>query len=640
MTYINGVRGVISTNNKFPTTAAPETTTIASGATYSGTGDDVSNYSEIVVFVYSTLDSEGSGLSLEFSTDNSNWDKTIKYTIEKGLSRTLSTPVFAQYFRVIYTNGTVGTTTLRLQVIYHTTKSITSLNEAGNINVNVSNNTSSFGELYGVQLRPMVEMDFIYGINSNQVNTVIKGSGSEVVASTTNRSHLEITAGSSDNSSAQLSSIDIANYRPGQGVDIRFTAIFDTPINNSEQIIGVGSEDDGYFFGYNGSNFGLLKRFGGKRRIEKIIFSGVASATDTVELTLDDVTTDIKITTGLNLPNTAYEFSNGGVEPSINFADFGEGWETRVNGNSVYFIALTAGVRNGAYNYDHRDSGLTAQLSTDLSGNPASDVWILSTSWNVDKADGASILPAIDFQKGNVYRITYQSLGYGSINYYIENPINGLFQLVHQIGYSNTETNASIANPKQSLYIKSKKKTGASTDLVTMKVPSMCALLSGNYPRNYSTRNLYTRSLSLSLNADTENSIITFRNKLVYNSIQSTAKIILQSFSLTNTSSNIMLLKLYKNAVIDKGTPGVTWTDISTNSIIQYSEVQAALVSGTGIQIYGVNINKTETYFNNLFDFNISIYPGETLTITLTNLENSSITNAITVVTLNWVEDI
>lgn len=637
MTYINGVRGVVSTNNKFPTNDAPQTTTLAANASYTGTGEDVSAYAEIVVFTYSDLNSAGSGLSLEFSTDNSNWDKTVKYTTQAELSRTLSTPVFAKYFRVSYTNGSEGTATVRLQVIYHTTKSITPLNEVGDTVVNVSNSSSSFGELYAVQLQPMIELDFIYGINSNQINTVSRSTGSQIITSTTNRSHLDITAGSSDNSLAQLSSIDTANYRPGQGVDIRFTAVFNTPVSDTTQLVGVGSEDDGYFFGYNiNKQFGVLRRFGGKRRIEKISFGGIASATDTVELTLDGVTTDIKITLNKSRADAAYEISNGGLN-SINYADFGNGWETRANGNDVYFIGLTAGERNGVYNYNDNSSGLTGTITTDLGGNIASDYWFPSSEWNIDKADGTSILPSIDYTNGNVYRITYQWLGYGMINYFIENPVNGMFQPVHKIRFSNTGTNTSIANPKQHLFVQSKKSTNAPTDILTIKVPSMCALLSGNFPKNYPIRNSRTITHALSSTVDT--SIITFRNKLVFNNIQSTAKIVLDLISLSNSINKDVIITLYKNTVIDGN---IVWSEhdnVNNDSLVEYNDtINTTLVSNTGNQIFAISLIGNNNIIYNLAQNFLSIYPGETLTI-VARLESDGGTGNITV-TLNWIEDI
>lgn len=634
MTYINGVKGVVSSNNVY-------SSTLSANSTYTGTGEDVSAYSEIVVFIYSTLNSIGSGLSLEFSTDNINWDKTLKYTIQGGSSRNLSTPVFAQYFRVLYTNDSVGEATVRLQVIYHTTKSITPINEVGDTVVNISNNSSSFGELHAIQLQPLVELDFIYGINSNLIHTVSRGTGSYIISSTDNISHLEITAGSSDNSLAQISSIDIANYRPGQGIDVRFTSIFDTPVSDTTQLVGIGSEDDGYFFGYNiDKNFGILRRYGGKRHIEKLTLGSGATSTTNVIITLNNHTVNIGIISGKELSNSAYEIANGGTG-NINFANVGGGWKTIVNGNTIYFIALTSGERNGTYTFNSNGSGLVGTFVTDLVGNVSSDYWVPNTLWNVDKADGTSILPNINYNLGNVYRITYQWLGYGMINYFIENPINGMFQSVHKIRFANTGTNTSIANPKQPLFIQSKKLTNAPTDAVTIKVPSMCALLSGNFPKNYSIRNSRTRFISnFSINANIENSVIAFRNKLVFNNIQSTAKIILKSISIANISSKPLLIKLYKNVIINGN---INWTDhddINNQSLVQYNENQSTLVSNTGIQLYATTIYNTSVINNDLFNYNIGIYPGDTLTITVTNLGSGNISNSEFTVTLNWIEDI
>ncbi|HEY0891799.1 MAG TPA: hypothetical protein VGE32_02010, partial [Cellvibrio sp.] len=81
------------------------------------------------------------------------------------------------------------------------------------------------------------------------------------VTSSTNFALLQTTAAA--NSSATLTSDSRVNYYPGQGASGIFTAIFTTGVANSTQIIGLGNAQDGFFFGYNGTSFGVMNRNNG-----------------------------------------------------------------------------------------------------------------------------------------------------------------------------------------------------------------------------------------------------------------------------------------------------------------------------------------------------------------------------------------
>lgn len=103
------------------------TTPLAGDAVYTGTGVDLLSFSSISVFIDSTHDSATDGMTFEFSTDNTNWDKifTFTYTAVDG-ARVFQLPVHSQYFRIVYTNGSTLQTTFRVQtILMHTTPSQT-----------------------------------------------------------------------------------------------------------------------------------------------------------------------------------------------------------------------------------------------------------------------------------------------------------------------------------------------------------------------------------------------------------------------------------------------------------------------------------------------------------------------------------
>lgn len=117
-------------------------------------------------------------------------------------------------------------------------------------------NLSPFNDLISVTLTPLVQVDFVYGINSQQgaANIVTTGVGD------TSSGRLRLQTGVGAAGSAVYTSRRPAQYRPGQGLVWRGTALFTTGVANSFQLAGVGSPTDGYFFGFNGTAFGVAHR--------------------------------------------------------------------------------------------------------------------------------------------------------------------------------------------------------------------------------------------------------------------------------------------------------------------------------------------------------------------------------------------
>lgn len=105
---------IVSTNNS---TAA----TLLSGAVFTGTGEDVLAYSEMRVTVFSNVASASDGISIQQSSDNTNWDITDTYTIAAATGKTYVVPRQARYFRIVYTNGGTNQASFRLQTILNKT---------------------------------------------------------------------------------------------------------------------------------------------------------------------------------------------------------------------------------------------------------------------------------------------------------------------------------------------------------------------------------------------------------------------------------------------------------------------------------------------------------------------------------------
>ncbi len=115
---------------------------------------------------------------------------------------------------------------------------------------------SPFGDLIAQALTPLVQLDWVYGINTQTGVTTVVSTGTV----DTNLSRLRIQTSTSTTGSGIFQSRKPAKYRAGQGVIIRTTAAFTTGVASSTQFVGIGTDTDGYFYGFNGAAFGILYR--------------------------------------------------------------------------------------------------------------------------------------------------------------------------------------------------------------------------------------------------------------------------------------------------------------------------------------------------------------------------------------------
>lgn len=121
-------------------------------------------------------------------------------------------------------------------------------------------NLSAFGVLETAELTPVFQGDFVFGLNTQMWQTgVVSGTGATV---DTDAARLRVQSGTNSAGYAYILSRIPLRYRAGQGTVIRKTPIFTAGVANNIQLDGVGAVSsntpyDGYFFGYNGTSFGI-----------------------------------------------------------------------------------------------------------------------------------------------------------------------------------------------------------------------------------------------------------------------------------------------------------------------------------------------------------------------------------------------
>jgi hypothetical protein len=117
-------------------------------------------------------------------------------------------------------------------------------------------NLGAFGDLETMELMPLCQLSFATGLREQLLTTSTANSATVDV----NTGRLRLQTGTNAAGSAVAFSTKPVSYRPGQGITARYTPFWVGGAASSTQIAGMGNSVDGYFFGYNGTSFGICYR--------------------------------------------------------------------------------------------------------------------------------------------------------------------------------------------------------------------------------------------------------------------------------------------------------------------------------------------------------------------------------------------
>lgn len=539
MTFIPNVYGVLSSKNS-------TTTPLGIGGVFTGVADDVLDYNSVNVSIFTDQDSSIGGFTIQFSSDNTNWDFQTQKSIIVSRAQQYTIPTTSRYFRVVYTNGSVAQGVFRLQSILANGKNqnetllgsvgletfsksrligqnvdssierfrSVGVNSEGHLLTRIDGPTTAFGDLSVAQGVIQDVLSFQYNINTALMVTSVTGTGS-----VTKSSNFGLVAtGTTTGSTALLRSIRSINYIPGIGINTKFTGIFSTPVTGTTILIGYGTTSNGFFFGYNGTTFGIISR-----------------------------------------------------------------------SNSV-------------------------------------DTFIAQSTWNKDIMNGIGQSNlTLNPQFGNVYGIQLQWLGFGAINFFIENTNTGDFMIVHQIKYANTATVTSIFSPNG--YLRMEANNGATTSNVSIKSPSMSVKYES--PPNLSIGARFSSSVTGTVGANLIQSILSIRNKSTFQSVTNFVPILLNFLSISTAGNKPSSIRLIYNQTA----ASLTYADISTNqSVMETSSTIATITDGITLQSF--YLGATDSKVIDLNSTQLYLYPGDSITFAVltTNATND---NGISV---SWTE--
>lgn len=301
------------------------TTLLTNGQTYDSGIISLVGYTQVQTDV---LSNKNGNIVIDFCTDLAGSDiartLTIPYVGGSGYQM-FSAPAFTPYVRYRFTVTETGQSDfyfdtklltkalspqiLRLDAYINDAMSATvgrsivtgktegsywssvGISNLGSLDVNINEPQSAFGEILTVEPTPVVQTDFVYGLNGRLVSSNVVGSG--VVSAANGLAN--VSTSSVSNSTATLFTNRYIKYKPGQGAVGKFTALFTTGTTGTKQYAGLATPtlSDGFMFGYNGETFGIWTI---KDNVETHIpqttwntdvMSGVGGATNPSGVTLD-----------------------------------------------------------------------------------------------------------------------------------------------------------------------------------------------------------------------------------------------------------------------------------------------------------------------------------------------------------------
>ena len=409
------------------------------------------------------------------------------------------------------------------------------------------------------------------------INTLVFTTASYAGGSVTNSNGMAIvSSGTGITGSGDVSLRRNLKYRPGMGSLVRLTALFDTAVANNVQLAGVGNGECGYYFGYNNTNFGIFHQETSQKEIRRLTItpSGVAAG-QTLTITLNGATQTIVIPSAASTSANAISYL---VAASASYAGVGVGWHTCVNNGTVDFVSSRPNNYTGSYSITSTGT-ITGVFSTIKSGTTGSTTFITQSSWNIDRVDGgASGGPnpsgfTINPQKGNVYQIGFQYLGFGNAFFAIENSETGRITPVHMIKNANTRTTPVLKNPQMTAKLVSANTGG--TTAVAPKCASMAVFTEGMAKRldpRFAKSNTFTN-----YNSTTPAPVLAIKTRRSFNNETCYGEFDVLRIAASNESTaKTLTVYVYKDTPISSNTINFQYVD-QTNSIVSF----ATLTAGT-----------------------------------------------------------
>lgn len=446
---------------------------------------------------------------------------------------------------------------------------------------------SPFGDQMVAQLKPLISLKAVYGL-LDDCQTFTASGGSITAAN----SEFVCQTGTTVGGYGVIWSRQPIVYVPGLGCEARFTARFTTPASFSMQAVGLFSSIDGMFFGYDGTSFGVMHRSHGAIEVRTLTVTASSGGAATVTVNLAGTAYTASITSGTASQN-AHE-----IEVGLNAGIAANSWYITHIGDTVIFIAKSAGPKTGLYSATASTGTFTATVVQNKAGATPTETWTPRASWNVDTCSW------IDPLKGNLFKVEFAYLGYGPLKYYVMNPTTDQWVLCHVIHYQNANTATNLANP--SLRIGWVAASLGSTTNLTVAGGSAMGGIQGSFRPN-KTFGAY----GIASGVTTETQVLSVQLRREFGSRALVGLMLPRILTIATDSTKGAIFRLLRNPTVG-GTTTHTYVD-QTNSICLMDTAGTTVTGGKLLGVYSIGPSGRATI--DLSQLNDALVSGDELVI-------------------------
>lgn len=455
----------------------------------------------------------------------------------------------------------------------------------GESSVKITGPLTAFGEISAAQPFPIAQITAPYGLlEKTESFTGLGGStraeNSVFVAST----------GTDPNGFSALLTRRQVQYRAGQGLLGRFTAIFDAGVADNDQVAGLVINTEQLGFGFQGTGFGVVYQHDGESEIQELTITTPASSAESATITVN--------ATGFTVPLTSGTVQHNAFEIAVSLNAQVPDYDFSSNNDQVVARSLLA-IPGTTFAFTS-STAVAAWVEVQDGAVPISD-FVPQASWNVD------IRPDLDPQKGNVYQVQMQYLGFGGIEFFVEDSKSAQLMLVHRIQFANTSTETSVGNPTFRVGWVSRNR-GNTTNIET-KGGSASGFIQGSAFRTESPRAVEDTNATVPVG--TFQNIFTLRNRLVFGTRRNRVEFFGLSLTAATDSNKAAIIEVCLNSIIT-GDLDFQYID-KVNSIIEVARDEGAVTCGRLVSSFIVPASSGVVV--NLEELASLLLPGETVTI-------------------------
>ena len=463
---------------------------------------------------------------------------------------------------------------------------------------------SAFGENIAVPITPVLQLDGLYGLNSDRFEIYSSGTGSTSDANNL----MTASSGTGAYGYGVLRSKRSVRYRPGQGALARFTAQFSGIATGYTQRAGFFAQEQALQVGFNtNGKFGILRENGGKAHIHRFTITTPSSGTENITVTLAGIAKTVSIPSGTTTQNAT----------GIGTHTF-PGWITDYQNGFIDFLSTSVGPKTGTFSIAS-SGALVATSTTSQTGVNHTSNWTYQEDWNFDTMTGVggTTNPSgitLDPTKLNVYQINFRWLGVGEMRFAIENPSTGDMMPVHHIHYSNRHNTVHLDNPSLKIGYVAANLDGNTGAGVTVSGASMMGAIEGII--NTTTLPLSAfRTKSGGMNTtDTIYHLLTIKGNTVVNNKINTRELIIKKISALTTASSTAPCFIYLYVDPTTANP-IDFTPLGNAS--SYSRSDTTITAGDPMAVYCVTSGAPTTI--DLDELRIVLPPQRRLTMAVSS---------------------